>query len=368
MNVKKISIIEPIGAYGGMDYYDYGLSYGLGQNKLAVLYFTCANIQDRDFKNVILFKSFGDVWSTKGFMRGFIFLKGYFTSFLISKKQKSDIFHFHFFSLGILNLIVLLMASLFKQKKVVTLHDIDPFYGNSIGLIEKLSLRLVNGVIVHNQASKEELLSKGVKLPDLAIIPHGNYLPFVEILPRPERSKTINILFFGQIKEVKGLEVLLNAMKIVVEENKNYRLTIVGRPWKTDGAMYERMILDLDLSDFVERHFRFIKDEEVASFYKNAHVVVLPYKKIYQSGVLLLTLSYGRTVITSNLEPFREIITDNENGFIFESENSKDLASCILKLNYNSIIETTSNSKKLIEKNFNWINIGHKTLNFYSSL
>ena len=84
---------------------------------------------------------------------------------------------------------------------------------------------------------------------------------------------------------MKGLDILLKAIAMVVKENPNFKLTIAGRPWKTDGDRYEKMILDLGLDDFVERHFRFIEDEEVASFYERADVVILPYKRIYQSGV-----------------------------------------------------------------------------------
>lgn len=365
---NRISLIEPVGGHGGMDYYDYGFAFGLGSNDIIVDYFTCNNTSKRDFNNVNLFKTFGHVWREKGVKKGFYFLKGYIRAFLISKKNRSAVFHLHFFNLGFLNLVVLLIAFFFKQKKVVTLHDVSSFNGNSIRLIEKISILLIDGIIVHNLASKSGLLKKKLSMPKLAVIPHGNYLPFVSMLQEPKYKEEINLLFFGQIKEVKGLDVLLKAMAIVVKENINFKLTIAGRPWKTEGSQYEKMILGLGLDNFIERHFRFIKDEEVASFYEKADVVILPYKRIYQSGVLLLTWSYGRTVITSNLDPFTELITNFENGFLFESENPEDLARCILKLNHKDILKTTLNSRKLIRNEFDWSTIGKQTLKFYKSL
>jgi len=368
MTTKKISIIEPIGGHGGMDYYDYGLAFGLGQNKIKVEYFTSKNTLVLDFTNVKTNVVFGKVWKVRGVIRFYFFLKGYLSSFLISRKLNSEVFHFHLFNLGFLNLIVLFLASFFSQKKVVTLHDISPFHGKSNIFLEKVSMKLIDGIIVHNQSSKNELLKKNFRIPKIAMIPHGNYLPFVSMLPPPKHDGKIKLLFFGQIKEVKGLDVLLKAMAFVVKENPNFKLTIAGRPWKTDFQKYEKMITDLELVDFVETHIQFIEDEEVAALYEKADVVVLPYRHIYQSGVLLLTWSYGRTVIASNLDPFKELIINFENGFLFESENVEDLARCFLSLNRENILETTKNAANLIRDKYDWKPIGKQTLNFYKTL
>ena len=150
-----------------MDYYDFGLAQGLASNDSIVDYFTCNNTSKRDFNNVTLIKTFGDVWSAKGVRKGFYFLKGYINAFLISRKNRSDVFHLHFFNLGFLNLIVLLIAFFFKQKKVVTLHDVSSFHGISIRLVEKVSMFFIDGIIVHNIASKTALLKKKLSVPKL---------------------------------------------------------------------------------------------------------------------------------------------------------------------------------------------------------
>tara|TARA_R110002051_G_scaffold64139_2_gene116800 strand:+ start:47428 stop:48531 length:1104 start_codon:yes stop_codon:yes gene_type:complete len=367
MKLRTISIIEPIGGHGGMDYYDYGLAYGLGQDNSKVYYFTSNKTKIRAFKNVVVIPIFGNLWEAKGIKRGILFLKGYFNAFLNSKKLKTDIFHFHFFSLGPLNLMVLLIAFFFKQKKVVTLHDVSPFHGSANGIIERFCFRLIDGLIVHNKTSKEELVTKQITLPNIHIIPHGNYSPFVNEMPLPKQNEIIKLLFFGQIKEVKGLDVLLKAMGKVVQKSNKFHLTIAGRPWKTGTEKYEALIDDLALKSFVNCQFDYIKDNEVESLYNNADVVILPYRKIYQSGVLLLSLSYGRTVITSDLPPFKEIITHNETGCIFSSENVDELAECILKLDREMIERLTQNSKELI-KEYDWSEIGRKTKVYYGSL
>jgi D-inositol-3-phosphate glycosyltransferase len=364
----KVSIVDPVGGHGGMDYYDYGLAQGLGGNNLDVNYYTCDKTNVRFYKNVQTNTVFGNLWEKKGVFKLFAFLNAYLKAFKSAKRNKSEVLHFQFFSLGNLNLIVLSLAYWFKQKKIVTLHDIESFHKGNSKLVSKLCLKLIEGIILHNQFSKTEFEKLFNFKGDIEIIPHGNYLPFIKPQTLDHIAPTINLLFFGQIKEVKGLDILLKAMAEVVKTSNNYHLTIAGRPWKTEGKDYENKIKKLGLSKNVTTHFKYIKDEDVEQFYKNADIVVMPYKKIYQSGVLLLSLSYGRTVIVSNLTPFTAVVTHNKNGFVFKSEDSSDLAICILGLNKEKIRKVTSKSKELIEDKYDWLKIGLKTKKFYNSL
>jgi glycosyltransferase involved in cell wall biosynthesis len=369
--IKRIAIIEPVGSHGGMNYYDYGLAYGLGANNLEVLYYSCNETEVRYFKNVTLIRSFKNLWHEKGLKKLYCFFLGYSTAFKDSKQNGIKIIHLHFFDLGILNLIVLILSKFYSQKLIVTLHDVDPLNalnGKSNIIVESLCYKLVDGIIVHNHSSKSEFLKKRkIKVP-LRVIPHGNYLPFVKKLPLPVEKAELNLLFFGLIKDVKGLDVLIEAMGKVITHKPNIKLTIAGRPWKTEISKYIKLIQKNNLQDNIETHFRFIEDKEIDDFFMNADILVLPYKRVYQSGVLLLTMSYGRAAIVSNLEPFTEIVRDSETAFIFKSENSDDLASCILNISFDKIISITNNANQIIEKNFDWKDIGSLTKNFYSSL
>ena len=364
----KVSIIDPVGGHGGMDYYDYGLAYGLGSNGVTIDYYTCNKTKLRNFGNVQTKDVFANVWDKKNFGKLYGFLRGYLKAFKDARLNKANVFHFQFFSLGNLNFIVLCLAFWFKQKKVVTLHDIESFHKGNSKLVSKLCLKLIDGIIVHNQFSKSEFEKIFNFNRSIAIIPHGNYLPFIEPQILSSKSPRINILFFGQIKEVKGVDILLDAMAKVVAKSDKYVLTIAGRPWKTDAMTYENKIKELGLSKHVTTYFRYIKDHEVSNFYRDASIIVMPYKKIYQSGVLLLSLSYGRTVITSDLPPFTDVISDGNSGFIFESENSSSLANCILKLNHKLILDATQNAKQVMSRKHDWIRIGEQTLKFYNNL
>ena len=366
--IKHIALIEPVGGHGGMDYYDYGLAYGLGANNVSIDYHTCSKTRKRTFSNVTTYYTFKDLWSYAKWKKFYLFLKYYRNAIRQSKKAKCDLVHFHFFSFSIPNLIVLWLCSANKMKSIVTVHDVDSFHGKTIPLVEKLSYRLIDGIIVHNHSSYSALNAKKLKLPKTAIIPHGNYTPFVKQLPLPVSKEPVELLFFGQIKEVKGLDILLKAFAKAIKQNKNFKLTIAGRPWKTELQKYKQLIEELNIADFVETHFRYIPDEEVEQFYAKAHIVVLPYRRIYQSGVLLLTMSYGRTAITSNLPAFTEIVVNNKNGLIFESESVESLAHTILNLTCEKITQTTSQAMETIKYKFDWVNIGKQTKDFYENL
>jgi glycosyltransferase involved in cell wall biosynthesis len=180
-------------------------------------------------------------------------------------------------------------------------------------------------------------------------------------------SENLKILFFGQIKEVKGLEILLKALKIAVAKNKKILLTIAGKPSKTNFKKYTELIHELFLEDNVTAVLRYIDDSEIEELYKNSDLIVLPYKMISQSGVLLLSMSYGLPVLTSDLPAFTEIISDNNTGFIFESENSESLANKLIEIydNRDLLYKVSLNSNKLIHQEFDWRLIGKKTKSFY---
>ena len=84
------------------------------------------------------------------------------------------------------------------------------------------------------------------------------------------------------------------------------------------------------LHENVRLDIRYIPDEQVSNYYCAADFVVLPYKKIFQSGVLLMAMSYGTPVITSNIPGMTEIVTDGINGLTFQSEDVASLAASLL--------------------------------------
>jgi len=88
----------------------------------------------------------------------------------------------------------------------------------------------------------------------------------------------------------------------------------------------------------IHLHNRYVNDQERDAWFKACDILVVPYRRIYNSGVLMMGLSYGKTVIASDLPANREIIQNGFNGWLFEDGNPSDLAQIIIRL------KNTSNS------------------------
>ena len=372
MTKISVGIVEPVGGHGGMDYYDYGLAMGLGANDVEVFFYTSDNTKVREFSKVKTLIYFKKMWKRNFLIKVCKYLVGHYFAIKDIKKKGIKIIHLHFFVFRSIDFIILWYARLRNLKIIVTIHDIDSFDKKANSFIEVKCFNYIDGIIVHNQSSLNVLKNKfNINIP-LVIIPHGNYLPFIDDISTYKKDKTeiFTLLFFGQIKKVKGLDILLEAVNIVKKSGSQVELIVAGKAWKIDLNEYENLITDLKIGDIVKTDLRYIPDEEVSNFYKQADLVVLPYRTIYQSGVLLLTLSYGKPVLCSDLEPFKEIIIDKENGFLFENENPFDLASKIQEIVQNRINlnKVAASAKIMIRDKYDWIKIGNLTKNFYLDL
>ena len=236
--------------------------------------------------------------------------------------------------------MLLLFCRLFGKKVVLTVHDVESFTGKQGSRSKAVArvYRLAHRLVVHNQTSRRELIAAlGIQDEKITVIPHGNYLDFVETPSREAARQVLGlpasrkvVLFFGQIKEVKGLDLLLEAMSTVCKVEPEATLVIAGRPWKADFSQYEEMIRQLGLEERCVLHIRYIPDAEVAAFYASADVVVLPYRRIYQSGVLLLAMSYAKAVVASDLPGMLDVIDPGQNGYVFTEGSSASLADVLL--------------------------------------
>lgn len=380
MQTDSVGIIEPVGGHGGMNYYDYGLAQGLKQAGVCVSLYTSEGTiapENADYTCNFFFR--GIYGSTNKYIRGLRYARGLFASLFNARITKKRIIHYHFFKSGFIELNSLVLAKLFGFSVAVTVHDVESFDKADDNYFSKLVFYIPNGLIVHNQASFNELIKKHPNtILKTQIIPHGNYLltnsevaDGLEFRERKCISKTAKVfLFFGQIKEVKGLEILIDAFAMVRKTRDDVVLIIAGKVWKDDFSKYSLLIESLGLRRFIVLDIRYIHDNEVAAFYAASDFVVLPYKRIYQSGVLLMAMSYSKPVIVSNLLGMTEIVEDNLTGFIFEANNAHSLAATMIRaLNSNASIPfIVNNAMNKMRGKFSWGSIGKETANFYSRL
>ena len=378
----KVAIIDPLGAHGSSHhFYLFGQIDGLKNNGVDVRLYTNSETHDPKIKGVKFFQTFGNLFSSRyKLISGLKYILGGVRSILHARFYQSKIFHFHVFHMDILLLMNLVLVKLIFGKSVLTIHDVTSFSQESNYLsIQFLIYKISDLVLTHNKFSEQQIIDLAPFLKHkIFIVPHGNYIPFINI--RNDQSVSRNylslpkgkkiLLFFGMIKKVKGLEILLESLNNILAENPNVILLIAGKPWKNDFAVYQKIIDQRNLSDNVILHTKFIPHSDIEHYYCASDLVVLPYKKIYQSGVLMMTLSYERPVLVSDLPPIKEIIIDNENGFLFASEDSNDLAEKITVIlsEKENLERVRKNGARLIKIKFSWNEIGRLTKKAYEIL
>jgi len=376
----KIAIIEPVGAHGGMNYYDYGLAKGLSRAGVHVILYTSGNTV---FDGEVPFEvknTFRNIWGgSPKVIRAAWFLFGLLSSLINARINQVKVVHFHFFHYTFLEYFSVMLSKVFKFKVVITAHDVESLYESNDSVGAKRVLSYADRIIAHNILSKKILVEDiGIDNICVSIIPHGNYIESISEQPGKEESRKFLgiaqshtvILFFGQIKKIKGLDILLNALPEVIKVFPDLKLVIAGKEWKDDFSRYQEIIKNNGLSDFVIPRVQYIPDEQVSSYFRASDLVVLPYKKIYQSGVLLMAMSYKAPVLVSDIPGMTEIIDNDVNGFLFKSEDSENLASRLVNIlgNKKELMRVANSGYEKVIEEHNWDNIGLKMDEEYNAI
>ncbi len=163
------------------------------------------------------------------------------------KKHGVSLVHFHFFHYTPLEIFSVLLFRMAGFKVFITAHDVESFSGRSFPVLCRVTLGFAHRIIAHNITSKQELVVRiGISPARISVIPHGNYVELnrINILKKDARTMLdlpLNdplLLFFGQIKKVKGLDLLLEAMPEVLRVIPQAKLCIAGRLWRDSfGSM-----------------------------------------------------------------------------------------------------------------------------------
>jgi len=379
---RKVAIIDPLGAHGSSHhFYLFGQAEGLLNNDVELSLYTNNETASPEINGLFFFTFYKDIFKSKSIVfSGIKWIIGTVFSVFHARFSGISIFHFHIFYTNVLVLFNLLIVKILFGKVVLTVHDVSSFSNSSnSSVIGNLIYKLTDRIITHNEFSKSEIINVNADLsPCISIVPHGNYTPFINIQYDKEKSKEQLgipnnrriLLFFGMIKKEKGLEILLSALRGVIKQNPDVLLVIAGKPWKNDFSAYQKIIDENNLSEYILLHTKFIPHEDVEHYYCASDLVVLPYKKIYQSGVLMMTLSYERPSLVSDLAPLKEIITNNENGFLFKTESVSDLTTKLNSiLNDEELMEEVRvKGVELINTKYDWVEIGRQTKQVYQSL
>jgi glycosyltransferase involved in cell wall biosynthesis len=200
-----------------------------------------------------------------------------------------------------------------RAPSVLTAHDVMPRRARARAVWPGL-LGWFGRVVVHSERAVEELAELGVQARR---IPHPVFAAPSE-LPQP-RGQTL--LFFGLLREYKGLDVLVRALPDVAEA----RLVVAGDPIDPVEPILA-LASELGVGDRIEWRLGFVPDDEVMTLMAGAAAVVLPYRQHDSSGVLATAIGYGRPVVVTDVGSLGEIVREFSAGKVVPPDDPAALA------------------------------------------
>jgi glycosyltransferase involved in cell wall biosynthesis len=201
-------------------------------------------------------------------------------------------------------------------------------------------------------------LKKFVPNAKYKVLPHPVYSKFGDPVNKAaaKRCLSINdekvILFFGLIREYKGLDVLLEALSLL-KGKLNLKLIVAGE-FYSDEKKYRELISRYDLSNLIYLFNNFISEPEVKYYFSASDAVILPYKDATQSGIVQIAMNFRKPVIASNVGGLGEVVINGKTGYVVEKENPQQLADAVLKFyNENKEQEFVRNIEQEVDK-YSW--------------
>lgn len=186
-------------------------------------------------------------------------------------------------------------------------------------------------------------------------------------IPTVQKHGLTTFLAFGNIREYKRIDVLINASQDAYERtNKKFRVIIAGSC--SEWEKYQKLIKYPDLFDL---RIHRVENKDIPNLFGESHYFVTPYQDIAQSGSVIVAINYDCPIISSDLEAFREYIHNNQTGFLFKPADVEDLTGIItnILLTENADYERLRNNIiKVKEKEFSPNTITMLYKNFFDSL
>lgn len=278
-----------------------------------------------------------------------------------------------------------------------------PFMGPALGTICRLARRnkhtkvicIADNIIPHEKRPGDRLFTnyfvKGVdgfiamskevfrdidifvRKPVKRFAAHPVYDHYGEIIPRQEALHKLNLspdyrylLFFGFIREYKGLDLLLEAMNDNRLREKPVKLIIAGE-YYGNQEYYNDLINRFGLQDQLVLHTDYIPSDEINNYFCAADLIVQPYKSATQSGVTQIGYHFDKAMLVTDVGGLSEIIADRKSGYVVPPKGSA-IADAIVDFYKSEREEDFVRETKLLKQNFSWSNLTTKIFEIYNEV
>ena len=198
------------------------------------------------------------------------------------------------------------------------------------------------------------------------VVPFGFFESFNGFFKSSNVEMENTILFIGHINKYKGIEILLDAFRSVINEIPNALLVIAGKP----NNEYKKLLKNIN-SDRISIIDKSVSNSDLVELVQKSTIIVCPYSSASQSGIPMLSFNFNKPIIASNVGAFCEVIENDFNGYIVPYNNIDILTQKIIfllkskqtRMRFKNNIDSMNNERLV----YNWSNISRRTIELYEA-
>jgi len=275
-----------------------------------------------------------------------------------------------------------------QKPDVVIFRYWMPFFAPCFGTIARLVKRKINtqvificdNIIPHEKRPGDialtkyafrsvdsfVVLSKTVEDDLHRFVPRAKYvlshLPLFDVFGELQTKKESKIklgisednvmLFFGYVRAYKGLDVLLDAMPLILK--KMPAMLLIAGEFYENEEKYRNKIRQLGLEKNIRLYSDYIPNEEISVYFSAADVVVLPYVSATQSAIVPVAYHFDKPVIVTDVGGLSEVVNDGRTGFVVPPQDPRAFADAVLKYYQNKCEKEFIANIREEKKKFGW--------------
>jgi len=249
-----------------------------------------------------------------------------------------------------------------SNKYTVVISLVDNVYphekrpGDS--LLTKFFMNSIDGAAVLSDTVQRDVEGFRKDIP-VCSAPHPLFDTYGKKIDRNEALMALKLdpqnsylLFFGIIRDYKGLDLLIRAFSDSRLRGRKLKLIVAGEFYE-DEALYRNLVKESGLENDVIFYDHFIKDEDVRLFFSGADLVVQPYKSATQSGVTQIAFQFDKPMIVTDVGGLKEIVPDGKCGYVVQPD-PKIIADAIADFFENGRTNAFSECVRKEKEKFTW--------------
>ena len=249
-----------------------------------------------------------------------------------------------------------------KNKKTRVVSIIDNIIPHEKGVADKslafFFLKSVNGCVTMSKSVLGDV-ERFNAVKNVVFCPHPLYDNFGEKVSREEALRFLHLdpdtrymLFFGIIRDYKGLDLLLQAMGDERIKQMKVKLIIAGE-FYNNGEQYHELEKSLGLENQLVWHSEFVPDSEVKYYFNACDIVVQPYKSATQSGVTQIAYHFEKPMLVTDVGGLKEIVPDGVVGYVTEVDPTQ-IADALVDFFANDRKEAFEQNIQMEKQKYSW--------------